>query len=293
MTKPKLSLTDADAIPRSTLEAADFAPDWRHQICSQYIARIAASEDETATLNTILEQEKDATIKEYLRFHSGCGGSSVGAIQYALSCQRSPAGRRMGAQIQAMVIAGRTEAEIAEDCQTLPEHIEMYEKLYFDVRANRQARAWLAGVCFPNGGPTSMQNYWLIVGYERGWKGLASIVLRPLPLQSYETVGKRARDGALLGWNCLLSDHIRIMEMSGQVVNVQTLRTLSEIVRRLEKTEGLSSLDQPERNTYQKEEKEKEAAKVAAQYSPAQRKKIQEAYMKVRALLAQPDRPQG
>ena len=85
-------------------------------------------------MNDILSGEKDPYVRQLLLSQSGRRSVIPAAIEYALRCYRSQNENWIAARIAAMVVAGRSSAEIAEEIGTEPVHVVAFEKIFFDVR---------------------------------------------------------------------------------------------------------------------------------------------------------------
>ena len=112
-------------------------------------------------------------MRRLLHFHCGLACEGKPAIEYAISCLRRP---ESAWAVKAMVVAGRSVQQIAEEMATLPGNIECFEQLYFDARPYLEPRFWLKNICCGEGG-----HRWLEVALKRGWPGVEEVVLRRLP----------------------------------------------------------------------------------------------------------------
>ena len=151
--------------------------DWRFRVCEQYLIKIAQAPDSGVALNEILSAEQDPVIKELVSFQFGRESQMAESIQYALSCHKSRSKTLFARAISAMVIADRSSSQIGEELGCIPEHIQAYEKIFFDIRRYLDLRFVIKDLCYFPSSMTSLgddASRWLITAFERGWDGLAA-----------------------------------------------------------------------------------------------------------------------
>jgi hypothetical protein len=163
----------APAIARSLEEGLDYPPDWRSQTVEKYLTEVAQSEDKAGKVAELAQAEADEFVRQLLRFHCGLVIEHKPAVEYAIGCLRRP---EHAWGLKAMVVAGRSVQQIAEEMGTVPVNIECFEQLYFDARHYLGCRLWLEGICRGERG-----HRWLEVALDRGWPGVEEIVLRRFP----------------------------------------------------------------------------------------------------------------
>ncbi len=76
-------------------------------------------------------------------------------------------------ELQARLLAGQTNAEIAAQCKLSEETVHMYDRLFFDVRAHRDAWAWICSQVFGGRlrrgfGGDEMGRIWQALAYSGG-----------------------------------------------------------------------------------------------------------------------------
>jgi hypothetical protein len=155
------------------LDEGDYRPDWRAQAVENYLTEVAQAEDKSTKALELAQADADEFVRRLLHFHCGLPCESKPAVEYAIACVRRP---ESALAIKAMVVAGRSVEQIAEEMGTAPHNIECFEQLYFDARRYLGCRLWLGSICRGERG-----HRWLEVALDRGWAGVEEIVLRRLP----------------------------------------------------------------------------------------------------------------
>lgn len=178
------------SVTRNLEDGADYRPDWRHLVVLEYLKAHAASGGRQ-TWEALLEGERDAVIRQVVRYHLG---SSLipEAVRYALVAQQSNANTGMATLIRAMVVADRRTGEIAEELKTKPLNILVFTRLFFDVERYLDREFWLEGLtrqsfCQGGGAEQIRERRLLRVAFERGWEGLQE-ALSPRKNRSAEEV---------------------------------------------------------------------------------------------------------
>jgi hypothetical protein len=173
-------------IARSLGEGPDYRPDWRFQVWQQYTLQITSARDQSAELESILGMENDPFVRQLLRYHFGRRCVIGRSIQYALRCQATNHQDRAGSLIKAMIVAGRSSRQIADELATDPMSVVTFSKIFWDLTRYRDNRVWLKRLCFrpQHGRPTAeeeCEGRWLQIAYMRGWAGLSEVVSSRVP----------------------------------------------------------------------------------------------------------------
>lgn len=147
-------------------------PDWRTKVALNYILRIIRADDQKAELAKVLSEEKNAYIREAVRFHCEPEVPFPGrtSLQRAIICHKE---NRTGRAIKAMVVNGRSPKEIAEWLVLRTETLEYFEKLFWDVRPFLDKKFWLLGHC--------KGDRWLEIALEGHWPILEKVMLQQWP----------------------------------------------------------------------------------------------------------------
>jgi hypothetical protein len=168
-------------ITRALKEGTDYQPDWRRLQVEQYVKDIYHADTEPLTrLDEILEEEPDPFVRDSLLFHCGrpCGNEE--RIAYAVNCWKDNPKTRSASLIKTMIIANASPERIAHEFGTTKDKIEVFERLYFDVRCHLKDRGWLRGIVYPAVKPDpagAVESRWFPVAFRRGWPGVEEIVL--------------------------------------------------------------------------------------------------------------------
>ena len=262
-------------IPRSLRASAEYVPHWRFLVFQQYLEEIAGSKDEGA-LNEILAREPDRIIKALLRFEFGGSCRWSEAIGYALDCHRSQHSNRIAAMISAMVVAGRTSAEIAEEIASDRRHVIAYEFLFFDVRRYLENRYWIKDLCYSHQRITTLNERagrWLITACERGWPGLSDTF--STARANSAPAGQRALETFALRIASRCSDYVTLRDQAGMVPDGHDLELLLRFVSlQRELPASLQQLDYPTPISLAEAKAAREAAEAVGKLSPAARERI-------------------
>jgi hypothetical protein len=130
--------------------------------------------------------ENDPFVRQLLRYHFSRRCIIGRSIQYALRCQATNHQNRVGSLIKAMIVAGRSSRQIADELATDPMSVVTFSKIFWDLTRYRDNRVWLKRLCFQpqHGRPTAEQECegrWLQIAYMRGWAGLSEVVSSRVP----------------------------------------------------------------------------------------------------------------
>jgi hypothetical protein len=211
-------LPDKPRIARTPRESPAFRPDWRILLFQQLAVEIAQAKDESLALARVVAGERDPFVRQILLWQFGRRSVIPGALVYAWQCQQCESENWIGAMIAGMVVAGRTSVQIAREIGTDPLHVRAFEKLCFDVRPYLQSRSWLKQMCYSLPRPNEpayrhAKRRYLVTAYERGWAGLAPILLRPSHVQP-----RTGRQELNRFWQTLLAraaDFVNELEVNG------------------------------------------------------------------------------
>jgi hypothetical protein len=208
---------DPDPIPRSLREGPNYLPHWRFLVSEEHLLKVAKAKKKSDALNDILLTEKDPFVRQFVLYQSGRRSVIANSIEYALQCRRSESGNPIAGMIPAMIVAGRSAIQIAEDLATEPRHIVAYEKMFFDVRRYRTNLFWIKNLCYSAGGTTLMQQNaarWLVTACERGWPGLGG-AFSTQPWPKYARAGKMALNRTYLALLSRAADYITALDIAG------------------------------------------------------------------------------
>jgi hypothetical protein len=270
--------TNPDPTPRSLSEGPDYRPNWRFLVSEEHLLKVAEAKKKSNALDDILLNEKDPFVRQLVLYQSGRRSVMADSIEYALRCRRSAAGNPIAGMIPAMVVAGRSAIQIAQDVGTEPRHIVAYEKMFFDVRRYLGNVFWIKNLCYSTGGAASMQqnaSRWLVTACERGWAGLANAFsTQPSPKAG---AGQTALNRIYLGLLSRAGDYISTLEMAGVAPGERDIDWLLQ-TRRASVEAGTTikqqQLDYPSPIDPEKERRLQEAAEQVAGLSRESRRKL-------------------
>jgi hypothetical protein len=168
-------------ITRALETGIDHRPDWRDLQVQKHLKAIYQPDAEPLTrMEQILVEERDPFVRDLLLFRCGRPCSNQEGIEYAVTCSRDNPRTLAASRIKAMVIANCSSERIAHEFGSTQHKIEIFEKLFFDVRRYLPHRGWLAGVCDPVAKPdavSAVESRWFSVAFRRGWPGVEEVVL--------------------------------------------------------------------------------------------------------------------
>lgn len=133
-------------LPRNLKESGAVTPDWRYQ---QAVLYVEAAENQDYNL---LELEDDIlVIRLYAFMRHGTSGSTQldAGIRYAIDAESCASDFGVGTRIKGYVMAGLSEEEIAERTGCDVESVDIFEKLFFDVREKRTCRDYMVSLALP------------------------------------------------------------------------------------------------------------------------------------------------
>jgi hypothetical protein len=254
--------------------------DWRFRVSEQYLITIAEALDRGVALNEILSAEQDSVVKELVLFQSGCESTMAESIKYALSCHNSRFKTPFARAISAMVIANRNPSQIGEELGCIPEHIEAYEKIFFDMRRYLDLRLVIKNLCYFPSSMTALgddASRWLITAFERGWDGLAATFSKYDWYPRYDPipVGKQIHDQVVLGTFGRVADFITTLEINGlppSAAESELLLRVASVARSLEP--NLTKLNYPTALSPNERKKRKETDEIVGGMSLAERRKV-------------------
>jgi hypothetical protein len=232
-----LLLCDSEEIPqkitRALEEGSDYQPHWRHCQVEEYLKAIYREDEEAlrqVRLDQILEKEADPLLRDLLCFRCGClAGNAEAAIDYALKCWRDNPKTLSASRIKAMIVGNGTPERIAHEMGTTADRIDIFEKLFFDVRRYLPHRGWLATVCLrplERDALITVESRWLAVAFRRGWAGVEEVVLGHVDKGCERSVKHLA--GILLG---RAEDYCWNLEASGIAPSERDLAALWMVAR--------------------------------------------------------------
>ncbi len=213
-----------DSIVRSLKEGADYLPHWRFLICEKILRETNLAPDASTARSQILFKEKDPFLRKLLAFQWEGGSGKSRPIEYALRCYRSRNENLTATTISAMVIAGQSPRDIAEEIGTTRANVIAFEKIFFDVRRYLELRPWIKALCFFPSRMTVLEkgaSRWLITACEHGWNGLAYVFstsrsgTEAVDNYNMKSAGKSNSDMISLGLGGRLADFIITLEMEG------------------------------------------------------------------------------
>lgn len=273
-----------DPIVRSLEEGPDYHTHWRFLICEQYLCEIARSPDKSVARRKILSAEKDDFVKQLLLFHAEDRSSKPGPIEYALRCYRSRNENLTATKISAMVIAGRSPRDIAQEVGSTRANVVAYEKIFFDVRRYLPQRFWIKELChFPSRMTVLGEgaSRCLITACERGWNGLAFMFStsrsdsKAADKWKPESVGKSLSDMISLGLAARLVDFIATLEMNGVKPTAQEMELFLKLgLIGSELPSSFHQLGYPPAFSPKEEKKRREDAKLVDKMSFQSRRKL-------------------
>jgi hypothetical protein len=274
-----------DPTPRSLREGPDYRPHWRFLVSEEHLLKVAEAKKKSNALDDILLNEKDPFVRQLVLYQSGRRSVIADSIEYALRCRRSEAGNPIAGMILAMVVAGRSAIQIAQEVGTEPRHIVAYEKMFFDVRRYRANSFWIKNLCYATGGATLMQqnaSRWLVTACERGWAGLAgAFSTPPWPKAG---AGKTGFNRIYLGLLSRAADYITTLEIGGVAPSERDIAWLLQVQRAAVEA-GLpirqQQLDYPTPVDPEKERRLQEAKEQVAGLSLESRCKIRNFFEKI------------
>lgn len=205
-------MADGNVI-RNLAEGPDYAPDWRQQVVQEYLAELATARDGQGMLGAIMFCEKDAYVRQYLRFRFDESSVNNEAFRYALGCNSRNAQGGAASMIKAMIVADRTPDEIAQELGTRILNIVAFGKIFFDVRRYLDNESLLRRIVFadPQEGMAEAEalreRRWMAAAFHRGWEGVERVVfhrgssspedVEALSLRLQSTLASRALEYAL------------------------------------------------------------------------------------------------
>jgi hypothetical protein len=262
-----------DPTPRSLREGPDYRPHWRFLVSEEHLLKVAEAKKKSDALDDILLNEKDPFVRQLVLYQSGRRSVIAESIEYALRCRRSEAENPIAGMIPAMVVAGRSAIQIAQDIGTEPRHIVAYEKMFFDVRRYRGNVFWIKNLCYSTGGATLMQqnaSRWLVTACERGWAGLAgAFSTQPSPKAC---AGTTALNRIYLGLLSRAADFITTLEMAGVAPGERDIDWLLQMQRASVEAGRPITLQQLDYPSPVDPEKEEAAERVAGLSRESRRK---------------------
>jgi len=274
------------AIARRLADVPDYQPDWRFRVCTEHLLQIQKSEDK-GELARVLNGEGDPFIRQAIKYQSGGPSVIAPSIEYALRTYRSESENRIGSSIRALVVAGRTVEQIAEQFGTKSMHICAYEKLFFDMRRYLNAVAWLKHYCYLTSGESSRL---LISAIERGERGLNILLSRQC--DSDAPSGKQAIDRFYLAALSRMADHVASLDLRGVPTDDRDIVRLLA-AKQLFETSGvpgdLAQLNYPKIFDAQQMKKEKEVHEMVSALSPQSRRKVSAMLSQAKAVVAEMD----
>jgi len=134
-------------LPRTLSESGGVFPDWRYQQAYLYDYATQASQN----YSILNDEDDDLVVKLYafLRY-SSCGNEKMDRyISYALDAEEENGTFGVASRIKSYVCAGLSVAEIARRCGCSSETIEVYEKLFFDIRDKVSCIDYVMSIIFP------------------------------------------------------------------------------------------------------------------------------------------------
>ena len=275
---------DPDHIVRSLKDGPDYYPHWRFQAGGKYLIRLAQAQDPAATRGEIWSEAKDPFLRKFLAFHLDGRSSKSGPTEYALRCHRSRNENLTATKISAMVIAGRSSSEIAQEVGTTRANVVAYEKIFFDVRRYLDRRFWIKELCYFPHRMTLLEegaSRWLITACERGWNGLAFIFStsrsgwKAAGKWNSESAGKSLSDMISLGLVGRLIDFIFALEMGGVKPIAQEMELLSNLgLLGPGLPASFHQLDYPTALSPNEEKNARKTTELISGISPAQRQRI-------------------
>jgi hypothetical protein len=155
-------------------------------------------------------------------------------------------------EVQARILAGQTDDEIATRCGLAPAAVRWFEALFFRVRDRLRGTDWIASQVMGPGlwdgfGPGELGKVWMIFGHSAGPDALDLVIAvtqdRPLPASARAPEGVDPRlHETRLRLACRLAVAARMIRSAADVA---VLRRLYRARRRLERAAGLPDRPDP------------------------------------------------
>jgi hypothetical protein len=276
-------------IARSLHDSADYQPDWRHLVLTEYIVRITKSTDQSAELEAIFLLEKDPYLRQLLNFHFNRRCIISESIRYALTCKATNARHRLATAIKAMTLAGRSVGQIAAELATAPQHIACFQKIFFDVGRYLDHRLWLKTIAFKTqteaiSSEEERERRWLQEAYMRGWSGVAQLLCNRVPDSRRNT--KMEVDQLMYLLVARATDYVMELEALGIPATESDLERLALFAQRIQHIGGDFRAEDFSYNAPldpAEQKKANEAKEVIGRLSPLGRKKLKQLLDKIKA----------
>ena len=224
---PQQARAPDELIVRSLEAGPDYKPDWRLRVTERYLVEISGAEKKATAIDLVLTQERDPVIRQLVLFHVGRRCVIPSQIEYALRCLRHQCESRIPTTIKAMIVAGRSCGQVAQQVATKAINVWTYEKLAFDIRRYSKNRIWLRNVCFPPAvqeTPCQYEARLLAIAFEGGWARLQNLLFSQQADKSVSTKADLDQLIALLAARAL--DFVISLETHGVPPSVQDLELL-------------------------------------------------------------------
>jgi hypothetical protein len=178
---------EAGEIPRRLEDGWHFRPDWRAMIVQRHLASI----DPGMEPMLAIRGEEDSYIRQYYLFRRTGRSMNREAFVWAHQCYSNNRQTGAASLIRALTIAGVQVGEIAARMRTRAKSVAVFQRLYFDVSAYLEEKAWLAGLVFP---PPSgsldladqRERQWMAAAFLGGLEALERSFSRKVALSNSE-----------------------------------------------------------------------------------------------------------
>ncbi len=227
-------------VPRSIGDGLTYVPWWRSMLANYYDQQrlVALAKNEPYSLP---RGETDAlVIHAYSRLAFGACETKEATSDILWCSDAHHRAKGSGAKIRAMVVAGLTNEEIARCFGTTPHRIDIYLKLFFEIRECLPLSHWMdtflrleADNIISSTSDTN-EIMWLVVGYHLGREILDHVIAGRLPFLSAEALapicGKTCDMFSGLAFLHMVSNTIK--EPNGRAVDLERYIQILDISAR-------------------------------------------------------------